>query len=334
MLFRSSLIVFLLTAPVLAAASLENYAARITQTRQIIDRLNKEEPTADEVVDGMLAVKRLLVQKEDIEFNGRYIQVDNQWLHDAVDNVIKNANGDVEQRRALMVEISDRLNNLRQRIPASGSPSQTTAGERERLDRILARPEYKPEAEQESIIQKWLSRLRDAILRLLSRLGPSPEREGGRAGTGALSGLRILMLLLLLGALVFGALQLLKRARRRRRLEEKGEVREVLGEELADDVTASDLLARATELARQGEYRTAIRRAYLALLIELEQRGKLSLQRSKTNRDYLEALRPEREIYPGFAHLTLAFEEVWYGEMRATEDQFNGFLSRYRETVK
>ena len=52
-------------------------------------------------------------------------------------------------------------------------------------------------------------------------------------------------------------------------------MREILGEQFDADVTADDLLKTAAEMARKGEYRLAIRRAYLALLYELEQRGKL-----------------------------------------------------------
>ena len=94
------------------------------------------------------------------------------------------------------------------------------------------------------------------------------------------------------------------------------------------------MLAQARALAKQGDYRAAIRRAYIALLYELEQRGKLRLHRSKTNRDYLEDLRSEQIIYPSFVALTRIFERIWYGHASATEFDFEGFLTGYREAVK
>jgi Domain of unknown function (DUF4129) len=98
-------------------------------------------------------------------------------------------------------------------------------------------------------------------------------------------------------------------------------------------MTARELFDKATELARTGDYRSAIRRAYIALLCELEDRGKLRLHRSKTNRDYLDAMRSDPGIFPDFSSLTGLFEHVWYGQQRATDEQFGDFITRYEETI-
>ena len=75
-------------------------------------------------------------------------------------------------------------------------------------------------------------------------------------------------------------------------------------------------------------------RAYIALLFEMELRGKLRLHRSKTNRDYLNAMRKDAQLFPAFSQLTGAFEEVWYGEQRATDAEFDEFLATYREVTR
>jgi hypothetical protein len=113
----------------------------------------------------------------------------------------------------------------------------------------------------------------------------------------------------------------------------KESVREILGVEITDETTTENLLAAARALAQQGDFRGAIRRAYLALLYELEQRGKLRLHRAHTNRDYLNALRNETALYPAFASLTQNFERVWYGQTPATEIDFEGFLTGYQSVV-
>ena len=136
-----------------------------------------------------------------------------------------------------------------------------------------------------------------------------------------------------MAAASFGLVKLLRRLQGRRRKDKDDDVREVLGEELADDVTAAELLTKANELARQGDFRSAIRRAYIALLCDLEQRGKVHLHRAKTNRDYLDELKPEQSLYPTFSVMTGAFEHVWYGHEQATESEYSDFITLYQETV-
>lgn len=109
--------------------------------------------------------------------------------------------------------------------------------------------------------------------------------------------------------------------------------REILGEVISETATTEDLLTTARALAAQGDYRGAIRRAYIALLFELEQRGKLRLHRAKTNRDYLDALRDEAVLYPSFVALTRMFERIWYGHANATEFDFEGFLTGYEDAL-
>jgi Domain of unknown function (DUF4129) len=135
-------------------------------------------------------------------------------------------------------------------------------------------------------------------------------------------------------ALIFGAVKLARRFQARPKPAEEAETREALGEVIAEDATAADLFAMASELARQGEYRKAIRRAYIALLCDFDQRGKLRLGRSKTNRDYLDAMRSEQRIYPTFSVMTFAFERAWYGQERATEEEFQNFVTLYQEAIK
>jgi Domain of unknown function (DUF4129) len=72
----------------------------------------------------------------------------------------------------------------------------------------------------------------------------------------------------------------------------------------------------------------------LALLYELEQRGKVHLHRAKTNRDYLGELQNEPQIYPPVASLTNNYERVWYGDGAATLEDYAGFIEKYREVAR
>ncbi|MCI0388744.1 MAG: DUF4129 domain-containing protein [Acidobacteria bacterium] len=311
-----------------------DYANRLERAKQAVDEVIEQDISAPGLVARMNAIKRLAPASEDVEFNGSIIRVDNAWLHEAADNVIKNAGGDIEQRRSMLRDISDRLARLKQSVnEAQTTQNRTSPDQRAQLDNILARSEYQPEEKRESVIARWIRRIKEFIFRLLGRLfgGSSAPRAG--AG-GLLTVFRILIFLAVIAALIYGTVKLAQHLPGRVKPEKEAETREALGEEIAEDVTAADLFANASELARQGEYRKAIRRAYIALLCEFEQRGKLRLGRSKTNRDYLDAMRSEQRIFPTFSVMTNAFEHVWYGQERATEDQFREFVALYQEMVR
>ncbi len=309
-----------------------DYANRLSQSKRVVDEVIERESRPAELIARMNEIKRLAPASEEIEFNGSIIHVDNAWLHEAVDNIIRNAAGDIEQRRSMLSEVSDRLDRLQKSIK-EGQTTRDRAlqDQRAKLDNILARSEYKVEEKRESVIKRWLQWIRGVILRLLEMLFGRPARTSG-AGLSMI--FRILVFLGVIVALMFGAVKLAGYLRLRKRpKKEETETREVLGEEIAEDATAADLFANASELARQGEYRKAIRRAYIALLCDLEQRGKLRLSRSKTNRDYLDAIRPEQVIYPTFSVMTNTYEHIWYGQERATEEEFQDFVTLYEETV-
>ncbi|MFN0084404.1 MAG: DUF4129 domain-containing protein [Blastocatellia bacterium] len=321
-----------------AASPIREYAARLERAEKHTRELTEPEeaPPAEAVIEKMGAIKRLLPVQEEIQFDAQTVRVDNTWLHTAINQIVRGANGDVEQRYAMLSELSQRLWNLSQSVQrAMGAVTAGPDDPRARLGEILSRPEYRPERLQESSLRTWMKKLRDAIARFMRKLFGEPRpRESERGSSSGGAWARILIALLVVVGLLF-ALAKLRRFRRRGEEAEAGaEIREVLGEVIPEDVSASDLLARARELAQRGEYRPAIRRAYLSLLIEMEQRGKLRLHRSKTNRDYQDAMRAENALYPGFCSMTGTFEEVWYGEHGATENDFTNFLGKYQETTR
>ena len=115
---------------------------------------------------------------------------------------------------------------------------------------------------------------------------------------------------------------------------EKRRARIVLGEHLAPDQTAADLLNEAEGLARKGELRAAIRKGYIALLCELGDRKVLTLAQHKTNHDYLRAVREKRPLLNEMQKLTASFENHWYGSVPATPNDWTTFRSGYQQTLK
>ncbi len=322
------------SVPAFAASSVKEYAERLASAEQLTDQLIDGEPKGSEIIAAMNSIKQLIPIQEDIELDGQTIRTNNSWLHEAIGLVIKNAYGDEEQTRSMLIEIADRLLLLEQSVNTSLNVSADNAAKDQQvqLEKILTRSEYLPEEQKESIIKKWWKRVWKKIEELLLKLFGGRSSPAGNLGTGSANFVRIAVTLILLAAASIGVVKLLRRLRRRKKKDDK--TREVLGEELPDDATAADLLANAKELARAGDFRSAIRRAYIAMLCDLEQRGKVRLHRSKTNRDYLDELKPQQSLYPTFSVMTGAFEHIWYGQEPATESEYNDFLTLYQETVR
>jgi uncharacterized protein DUF4129 len=315
-------------------STVDDYANRLDRAERSVKEAIERKSKAPELATKMNEVKRLLPVSEEVEFNGATTRVDNAWLHKAVDSAVK-TEGDAERRLQMLGEISTCLARLRQSVKsAQTAEDRASQDQRAKIDNILARPEYQPEEERESTIARWIRHMKEFIVQLLRRLFGRPSARAPQTGGGLYRVLQAMIFLVLAAALIFGAAKLLRRFQVRQKPAEKAETRVALGEEIPEYATAADLFAMASELARQAEYRKAIRRAYIALLCDLDQRGKLRLGRSKTNRDYLDAMRSEQRIYPTFSVMTLAFERAWYGQARATEEEFHNFVSLYQEAIK
>lgn len=63
-----------------------------------------------------------------------------------------------------------------------------------------------------------------------------------------------------------------------------------------------------------GNYRLAVRLYYLGLLKKLNEVGFIVWKKDKTNRDYLAELYAKVIHYQDIQRLTLAYEQVWYGD--------------------
>jgi hypothetical protein len=277
-------------------------------------------------------VRKLVPATEGVEFNGASLQVDNSWLHQELD---KYAADNSAARYELLKRITERLKALDDRLaelerPATGS-SASKADESRRLEKILKRPEYVRQVQEENALSRVLKRFIRWVLSWFPK--PKPMSPGG---VGILSRIaQWVVILLALGVLAFVLNMFLPRLLRNRRPKKKGKekARIVLGETLEPDQTAFDLLAEAEALARRGELRAAIRRAYIALLVELGDRKIISLAQYKTNRDYLRAMREIEPLYRNVKQLTDTFERHWYGLAQANEDDWAAFRAAYNQAL-
>lgn len=99
-------------------------------------------------------------------------------------------------------------------------------------------------------------------------------------------------------------------------------------EVIATDLPEDRWIAMAHECLERGEYRLALRALYLATLSHLGDRQLVTVQKSKTNRDYERELRRRSRsvdlLAPFHANL-LSFECSWYGDHPVAEHDVQAF---------
>jgi hypothetical protein len=320
------------------AIPLQDYHAHVRQAVTALDSLaqnDESESTWDygtRSVETVQGVRNLLPTAQTVEWNGTSFNVDNSWLHQELD---KYSSAKYSDRLDQLRRTTERLQAVADRlaeIERSGSASAgNKAEERRKLAEILQRSEFARKVKGQSFLTKIL----DQFLRWFQSLFPKPKPlSPGSAGIFSLIA-QIVVVVLAVAVLAFVLKLFLPRLFRERRpkKKEKQKARIVLGEQLEPDQSATDLLSEAEGLARRGELRAAIRKAYIALLVELGERKLIRLAQHKTNRDYLRAMRDVQPLYGNVKQLTDSFERHWYGLAQATETDWVAFRSAYERAL-
>src|SRR5262249_17099927 len=317
------------------AASLTDYTARVSRAISLVQDMKSAYAAQtfsnpQLVVDRNLPlVKQYLPPSEVLEANGQSITIDNSWLHQVLDEFEKSS--ERNYRFALLARTEERLRALEERLQEVRTASANSTdkdADKGRLAEILRRPEYIPRAPEGSALERLL----DRIMRWLSRLFPrsKPMPRGGAPWLSSVAQILVVgICVAAIAALIWRYGPRFMQGRRGKK--KKREARIVLGERLEPDQTAADLLAQADALARQGDLRAAIRKAYIALLCELGDRKLISLAQYKTNRDYLYSVRDKGSLYSSMRKLTSSFELHWYGLVPAGENDWTDFRNDYHK---
>lgn len=276
-------------------------------------------------------VRNALPANQAIELDGETCNVDNSWVHKALDEL----KGATEDHGDRISQLLDSLRAMEARVLERQRPGQLADSKsqaKSKLESILARPEYGGNAKGTNAF----TRLLQDFLRWLRKFLPQPrDVDPSRANLISMIA-RYLVIgagLFVLGYVLKILLTRFKRARKQKAPKSK-EPRIVLGERLEPDESAKDLLSEAEILARNGDLRAAIRKAYIALLVELGDRKMLSLAQHKTNRDYLNALRTAPQLHSRMRGLTDSFERHWYGLAQATPNDWVDFRARYHAALQ
>jgi hypothetical protein len=328
------------------AASLEDYRARVLKATEAMEELHRAfDGAGDRDSPEFLAreaktfadLRASLPATEKIEGMGVALDVDNRWLHGELDLYARIAADKHEERDDALYRLAQRLRALTAQLEDAASIVVQSARDKEaekgRLQSILRRPEYNQQAAEDTALARLWKKFKEALNKLLPKSRPINE------GTASVFSFiaRIFVFALTAAVIIFviwkyGA-QLLPRNRAKKKPD--AGVRVVLGERLAPGQTPADLITEAEALARAGDLRGAIRKAYIAVLFELGERQILRLAAHKTNRDYLSAIRRERAaLYGDMQPLTYNYERHWYGFAPASDADWHDFRSRCRQLTQ
>ena len=335
-----SFVLFLLV-PVTASAdsiSVTDYHNNVQRAVTALDSLQQIDETEtstsyeDRLDQTIAAVEKALPEHQSVQTTEGVCDVDNSWLHEEFKQ-LKSASS--EQRATRLTQVIERLKAVEERV-GPGDTAATPQGDKtqtkEKLESILARPEYASEARGTNALKRLIM----AFIRWLQQFLPKGMRiqPGNSRWMTVVAQIMVLLVALVVIFYVFKILLARFKPKRRRSAPRKREPRIVLGERLEPEDTAVDLLSEAEALARRGEIRSAIRKAYIALLVELGDRKVIALAQHKTNRDYLNAVRNLPPLHQNMRGLTDSFERHWYGLVDASDNDWQNFRSAYYSALQ
>lgn len=277
-------------------------------------------------------VRDALPEHQSVQGSDEVCHVDNKWLHDALKELEA---ASAEKRPDHIARVIERLEAIADRVAyerRAATDADNKVYTKGKMESILARPEYAPQKSGPNA----LSRLVQDFLQWLEKFWPKPMRSqpGGSRWAGVIAQLAVVIVALLV--VLYVARIIVRRFHRspRKRAPKKRGAMIILGEQLKPEDTATDLLSEAEALARKGELRAAIRKGYIALLLELGDRNLITLAQHKTNRDYLNAVKNFPPLHSTMRALTDSFELHWYGFAQVTQNDWDNFRSRYYKALQ
>lgn len=321
-----------------AAVPLSEYRSMIevaiAEFETLVDKDGHESDEAyqERIIASVDSVRATLPKNQQIELEKGTWTTDNTWLHTVLDQLPSVA---VAERPAKIESVLEGLRALRDRVKDLESAQKVDehkGAAKQKLEGILARPDYASASKGPNALQRLL---RDFIRWIESWLPGAPEIKPGRANF--ISNVVLIGIVVVAVSIIsYVAWLLRKRFKRppKPKTRKKREARIVLGERLRPEETATDLLSEAEALARSGDLRAAIRKGYIALLVELGDRNLISLAQYKTNRDYLRSVSSRPHLHSPLKKLTESFERHWYGYAQATPNDWQEFRAGYRDALE
>jgi hypothetical protein len=232
------------------------------------------------------------------------MEVDTRWLVDG----LADAAAHPEKWTTTREGLRRRLRAMRAHAAelADDSHSEVQQRARSAVQKILQRPEF-----QRSAASMWLERLQRRIGDWLADL----RQRLGLSRSSSLRTAQALAWITALGAAAGLGVWLARTLARRPR----GAALD-LGAGYTARRKAREWALRALADVRAGNLKEAVRSAYKAAVLQLEEQGAWRVDESRTPREYLRILGKGDSRTPLMMDLTQRFEEIWYGDRVVSPD--------------
>ena len=314
MIRRAGFVVLLLLAFAFSVARASNptpladYRRAVSQALTLVERARTEPNLAQrQSLLAQAAAQLKPIQTVQAE-SGEQWEIDNSKL---IDNLTSAASG---------LPTADRLDNIAARLRALGAaliapPVAVSKSDRAKLHDLLNRPPF-----QTNDTSNPLKELVNRFLDWLSRL------FGNTQGIAfdlrdAISAIGFVFVIVVL---IFFMRMLLSNLVSETQLKQAPQ---------DVDLDSGAALVQAQRLAKQGDYRTAVRQLYLATLLLLDERGLLRYDRTLTNREYLHLVQNDLRVRSALEPIVDTFDRTWYGLESVAPEEFEKYR-RQVETLK
>ncbi len=156
-----------------------------------------------------------------------------------------------------------------------------------------------------------------------------PERRGPLLGEAAYGVMRVVLIgvAAVLLALLLRAIILANWQARDHKLKGALTVSEL--DRLEDRLEEADLRTPLERAVQEGQYELAVRLCYLSALQALSRQQWIRWKKEKTNMEYQAEL-ADTPFAEAFPRLTRIFEQVWYGGLRVTPEQFERIHPQFK----
>lgn len=204
----------------------------------------------------------------------------------------------------------------------------------EAMYEVLARPKYDiltgRAVDYQQIIMEALGR---AIIGLLDRVQlnvPDPGAYDLRAMTYVFV---IVAAILLLGVAMGLTYIILKR--RARRARQNSDISAIFEDIANKQYTLPQLLKKSREFADANQLREAVRCYYIAVLVSLENKRTIKVDKSKTNAQLIEEIAQKAPALSSYFALVVdLFQQSWFGFKPVDEDGYRKFTANAEEILK
>jgi hypothetical protein len=240
------------------------------------------------------------------------------------------AEGEKERESEILEEAIDYLQALDRHLIDAEENSREDLKKvelQERLRVILSDDKYreKRDGPLTALIKKVQNKIKEILSKIFEKISNALYGASLQAGWffKALVGIAI-------GAALFLIIRMILKYKRPSKGKKK---RTILGEEIEEDAQPSELADAALAAAKAGDFRTGIRKLYIAFLYELSEKGLIELEANATNWEYLTKVSGFSTLIQPMRFLTDRFDYVWYGMFPSSAEDFSAFLAKYREAV-